>query len=250
MVRRRPWRRKRNVCVMNNIIDIGKLHTTKMGAERIKNNLKLNTGDIINWCKKEISKIDESNIYKIGKNWYVEGNNFIITINSNSNTIITAYMKKDKGIKLSKLCDNDIKLIKTWLNKEHVKKWYENPGDWIYEMENRNLEYKFLNHFIVKLNGIRIGFCQYYDCFDAKEEWYTVSSKNETYSIDYMIGEEKYIGKGYGKEIIKLLENRIKKINGKEIIVQPDKENGKSIGILLANGFEYNERVEYYSKRI
>ena len=70
--------------------NIGKIHTTKMGIDRIKRNLKLDTSDVVNYCKNKILDKD-CNIYKQGKNWYCEIDNIKITINSYSYTIITAH---------------------------------------------------------------------------------------------------------------------------------------------------------------
>ena len=81
---------------MNNLTlleNIDKIHTTKMGINRIKNNLKLDINNVEDYCKKIL--FDKNcNIYKKGKNWYCETNNIIITINSYSYTIITAHIIK------------------------------------------------------------------------------------------------------------------------------------------------------------
>jgi hypothetical protein len=68
--------------------NIYKIHTTELGIIRIKNNLGLETNDVIDWCKNEIMKSNE--YYKAGKNWYVSGNGFTITINGYNFCIITA----------------------------------------------------------------------------------------------------------------------------------------------------------------
>ena len=71
--------------------NISKVHTTEMGIDRIKKNLKLNTNDVVEFCKNKI--LDKNcNIYKQGKNWYCEIDNIKITINSYSYTIITAHL--------------------------------------------------------------------------------------------------------------------------------------------------------------
>ena len=73
--------------------NIDKIHTTEMGIDRIKKNLKLNTNDIVEFCKNKI--LDKNcNIYKQDKNWYCEIDNIKITINSYSYTIITAHLIK------------------------------------------------------------------------------------------------------------------------------------------------------------
>ena len=73
--------------------NIGKIQTTKMGIDRIKRNLKLDTSDVVNYCKNKVLDKD-CNIYKQGKNWYCEIDNIKITINSYSYTIITAHTIK------------------------------------------------------------------------------------------------------------------------------------------------------------
>ena len=70
--------------------NIGKIHTTKMGIDRIKRNLKLDTNDVVNYCKNKVLDKD----CKQGKNWYCEIDNIKITINSYSYTIITAHTIK------------------------------------------------------------------------------------------------------------------------------------------------------------
>jgi hypothetical protein len=68
--------------------NINEIHTTPLGIIRIKKNIDLETVDVVNWCKKKIKNADS--IVKKGKNWYVQKENIIITINSTSYTIITA----------------------------------------------------------------------------------------------------------------------------------------------------------------
>ncbi len=73
--------------------NIEKLHTTEMGIDRIKKNLKIDYEDVVEYCKKKV--LDENcYIYKQGKNYYCEIDHIKITINSYSYTIITAHLMK------------------------------------------------------------------------------------------------------------------------------------------------------------
>ena len=74
------------------LLNIEKIHTTKMGIDRIKRNLKIND-DVVKYCLNKI-KDSNCNIYKNGKNWYCEIDNIKITVNSYSYTIITAHIIK------------------------------------------------------------------------------------------------------------------------------------------------------------
>ncbi|MCL2484608.1 MAG: DUF3781 domain-containing protein [Endomicrobia bacterium] len=78
----------------NSLLDnLDKIHTTELGIERIKNNLGLDTDDVVTWCKRKIKKA--SNINRKGKNWYVQVDNSVITVNAYSFTIITAHKEKN-----------------------------------------------------------------------------------------------------------------------------------------------------------
>ena len=72
--------------------NIDKIHTTKMGIDRIKKNLDLSEINVVEYCKKKVLD-KKTRIYKQGKNWYCEIGDIKITINSYSYTIITAHKK-------------------------------------------------------------------------------------------------------------------------------------------------------------
>ncbi len=76
--------------------NLDQLHTTELGVVRIKRNLSLDTDNVIEWCK---TKINSANavITRKGKNWYVNVDSCIITVNAYSYTIITAHKEKQKG---------------------------------------------------------------------------------------------------------------------------------------------------------
>lgn len=75
------------------IDNIDKIHTTQMGIDRIKRNLKLDAADVVSYCKDLIMN-RSCHIYRHGKNWYCEIYNVRLTVNSHSYTIITAHIIK------------------------------------------------------------------------------------------------------------------------------------------------------------
>lgn len=158
---------------------------------------------------------------------------------------------RENKLKLRTFHDQDIDLFTSWLHKDYIRRWYQDPEDWLLEINKRHEEYVWIHHCIVLYGETPIGFCQYYDCYDAKnlEDWYTVTQRGDTYSIDYLIGKEEYLGKGYGKEIVHILTEHIKDTeNAREIIVQPDEDNNPSNSVLLANGYIYDKEKKYYYK--
>lgn len=156
-----------------------------------------------------------------------------------------------KKLLLRQLCNEDVVLFEKWLYMPHIAKWYHEPLDWIEEVKKRNYEFSFLHHLIVELEDEPIGFCQYYEYFNSGEDWHGNTDINGTYSIDYLIGDTKFIGKGLGKRIVQLLIEQIKlQNNAKRIIVQPEQENKASCNTLLSCGFSFDTSNEIFVMEI
>jgi RimJ/RimL family protein N-acetyltransferase len=159
--------------------------------------------------------------------------------------------KNASTVTLRPLEDADIPLMSQWLQQPYVKKWYDPIDEWLDEIRERHSTYSWLHHFIVYDGAIPIGFGQYYDCFDSVglEQWKgrEFTKRGEVYSIDYLIGDKRYLGKGYGKQMVELLSTDVFELGAAEIIVDPDKDNVASQGVLMANGYIFNEEQGYYA---
>ncbi len=75
------------------LTELDALHTTELGDKRIRNNLKLNVSDVIEWCREQIKK-EDAVITRKGKNFYIYVSGCVITVNAYSFTIITAHKNK------------------------------------------------------------------------------------------------------------------------------------------------------------
>lgn len=143
----------------------------------------------------------------------------------------------------------DLPVFKEWLQKEHIRKWYTEPEDWINEVSLKNSDFSWINHFMVLMENRQIGFCQYYKTIDADEACYAKLPQEGTYSIDYLIGDEEYLGKGYGKKIVQLLTEMIFAMPDSErIVVQPEPENQASCKALIANDYVFEDFNKVYLK--
>lgn len=78
------------------IVNIDKLHTTDLGAERIKRNLSLTCADPVEWCKDKILD-SRTVIERKGKNWYAATDGCVITVNAYNLCVITAHKSKARG---------------------------------------------------------------------------------------------------------------------------------------------------------
>lgn len=152
------------------------------------------------------------------------------------------------NISFRAVTDDDIELISAWFKKEHISKWYGDTREWLKRIRERNSGYQWAKHLIVMDGDKPVGYCQYSDCFlsDDSEAWDAVSS-GDTFTIEYMIGDETYLGKGYGKAIVELLTEHLRdKVGARRVIAMPDSENHASNTILRTNGYIFDDYAEYY----
>lgn len=153
----------------------------------------------------------------------------------------------EQTLTLRLLEDSDLPLVRRWLYLPHVAPWFENPLDWLFEIEHRNQEFSWLCHFIAEADEKPIGLCQYYPYENSGETWHGRVPVEGTYSIDYLIGETDYLGRGFGKRIVEQLIRCIwERKDAKRIIVQPEKENQASRRTLLSCGFRFDEESKLF----
>lgn len=156
-------------------------------------------------------------------------------------------------LSLRPVADADIATLASWLEKEYILKWYHDVDEWLCEINGRHNSFSWIRHFMVMDGCTPVGFCQYYDCFDAKEleDWYRADSRGDTFSIDYLIGDERYLGKGYGKAIVRLVTDAVRtREKANRIIVQPEEDNHASNRVLAANGYVFDKSNGFYCKRL
>jgi len=156
---------------------------------------------------------------------------------------------KIKQIKLRPFAGEDMERFAGWLKKEHVSCWYSPAENWLDELKHRNDAYSWIHHFIAEADGVPMGFCQYYDYALGGETWHNGTDISDTYSIDYLIGEEEFLGKKLAPKMIRALEEKIwKETSAQKIIVQPEKENRISRRTLLSAGYCYDEIDDLFVK--
>lgn len=151
---------------------------------------------------------------------------------------------------LRELTDEDVPLLSRWLRASHVAPFFPDSADWLHEVRARGAEFAFIHHMIATVHGKPIGFCQYYDYFDAQQHghWYDAPGPCLMFSIDYLIGVPEYLGQGLGSAIVSGLIEIIRQIDtATTIVVQSDEDNAASYGVLLANGFEFDKDRGYFS---
>ncbi|PKL25727.1 MAG: GNAT family N-acetyltransferase [Spirochaetae bacterium HGW-Spirochaetae-3] len=145
---------------------------------------------------------------------------------------------------LTPFTDDDMPTMRAWLRKERVLRWYTEPDEWVRELEERDGEFSFIQHFMARLGGRAVGFGQYYACADSGEADYAAYPSAGSYSIDYMLGEDDCVGRGLGSALVGELVAAVLALpEAALIVVKPDEGNAASRACLTANGFSLDERT-------
>jgi len=141
------------------------------------------------------------------------------------------------NLKLKTLTDEDMGILYDWLCRKHVKEFFGDPLEWITEIANNRVTALWIHYFIAIADSTPIGLVQYYETNKAPEG--TGSDEPEgTVGIDYLIGEESFLYRGYGNEIVRETIVKIRQTNKyRFVIADPDIKNPASVSVLINNGF-------------
>lgn len=154
---------------------------------------------------------------------------------------------KSEHLSIRAMENADIKLVKDWLYKEHIRKWYGDPCEWLEEIYDQKGHFVWITHCIIEYNYEPIGFCQYYDCSKTGSGFSWDNEPKGTFGIDYFIGEERYLGKGLGRCVVKLIGQQVMKNEfAIQLIADPVQENIKSIRVLEKNGYDFSATTKLY----
>ncbi|WP_347251865.1 GNAT family N-acetyltransferase [Legionella sp.] len=156
------------------------------------------------------------------------------------------------GFSFRKVDKSDYNLVYDWLKKDHVKPYFYDEGlantlnnlRLFVNGKNHNGRYSF-EHWIAFFQNQPFAFLMTsridgpYDAQDDYDKWY--EEGKETISLDLLIGEEAFLGKGLAAKMIRafLLEQFS---FADKIIIDPAEENARAVHVYEKAGFKKIER--------
>jgi len=142
----------------------------------------------------------------------------------------------------------------SWLKKPYIQEFWDNTqehkDDIINFMNGRSQPSNYCNgeyiYWIASINSIPFGMIM--SIQETGEEnigdlkLYHLSKTGHTYSLDYLIGNNEYLGKGYGSrtlvEFIKFFTSNVDK-KAHTFFIDPDANNLRAIQAYEKAGFSY-----------
>lgn len=146
------------------------------------------------------------------------------------------------------LCALHFQLLLEWLEKEHVKKWWD--SDIIYTIDLVKQKYgsyihgyklvdgvkKNIRAYIVSINQKPAGYIQIYNAYDFLNSHELNGLPKNLGALDVFIGEEEFIGQGLGAStILEFLHMHCKPYS--YVLVDPDVRNTSAVKCYEKVGF-------------
>jgi len=166
--------------------------------------------------------------------------------------MIAEFIKKEncmkKEITFRKITFDDVALFEKWSEKPHIRHtWpFEAYGSSAREYILKKIEGDGYDYpFFILVDEKPIGYIQYCDlfayrniCQDLKGVF--TNEPEGTYCIDLFIGEDCFLGKGYGTQIMQEFSDMLfSKHEVKRIVIDPWVENERAIRCYEKIGFKY-----------
>lgn len=163
----------------------------------------------------------------------------------------THHMLDLNQITFRKLLHSDLPLMHTWLNKPHVHEWYDNDKENTIEAITARYGPKIdgkkpTNCYLVLYEGKAFGYIQTYIVSDWPEFGNYVGYDEHTASIDLFIGEQEFLGKGFGSVMIKTFLKTVVFANPtiRTCIIGPEPQNARAIRAYEKAGFKHVKTVQ------
>jgi len=168
---------------------------------------------------------------------------------------------------------SDLPLLREWFDSEHIYRWFGDPEFWLLEFE-----YEPNSSFMLEYEGESIGFCRYttqipseFQSFfphilcqipaknlmvHKQNQGVTIDNQHDSsylatlplYFVDYGIGNQSYLGKGFAKKMLALLCNSVASEKACVFVAASSLKNASSCSILRWNDFHYNEEANLFLK--
>lgn len=147
-------------------------------------------------------------------------------------------------------------LILEWLEKPHVKKWWD--SDVIYRQESikeKYLDYtkgykkvdgvqKPLHAYIIFANDHPIGYIQFYNAYDFPRDSSLLDLPESLSAVDLFIGEEDSLSKGIGSNALKDFLDQYVFTYYRYAFVDPEIENVAAVRAYEKAGFSVIKKVQ------
>ena len=157
-------------------------------------------------------------------------------------------------IEFEPLKHEHLPLLREWLGREHVRRWYSRDriiDESIEHYEDAIAGRDPTDNYLIVLDGRPIGMIQTYLVSDYPE-WEAVVQVGEGVGgIDLLIGEPELVGRGLGPQVLETFAREVVFVRPETqaVVASVDDENQRSWRAFEKAGFHYVRDVEEEGRR-
>jgi aminoglycoside 6'-N-acetyltransferase len=149
-------------------------------------------------------------------------------------------------IEFQPLRKDHLPLLRDWLAREHVRRWWRDPIESLAEYEQAIDGLDPTDHYLILLDGRPVGMIETYLVSDHPE-WEAIVQVGEGVAgVDLLIGEEELTGLGLGPQVLAAFVDEVvfKSPATDAVVASVDEHNRRSRRAFEKAGFRYVREVE------
>jgi aminoglycoside 6'-N-acetyltransferase len=150
-------------------------------------------------------------------------------------------------IEFQPLRKDDLTLVRAWLEREHVRRWWRDSLDEsIAEYEHAIKGLDPTDHYLILLDGRPVGMIESY-LVSEHPEWDQIVQVGEGVAgVDLLIGEEELTGRGLGARVLEAFASEVVFASPAThaCVAAVDEDNRRSWRAFEKAGFRYVRDVE------
>ena len=137
-------------------------------------------------------------------------------------------------------------LLRVWLDREHVRRWWRDASDSLHEyaeaIEGRDPS----EHYLIVVDGRRVGMIETYLVSDFPEWEAVVEVGAGVAGVDLLIGEDELTGQGLGPRALEQFAREVvfERAGTHAVVAAVPEENRRSWRAFEKAGFRYVRDVE------
>jgi len=112
-------------------------------------------------------------------------------------------------IEFRPLREDDLPLVRAWLEREHVRRWWRGPIDEAIDKRRQGIEEGRTDQYLIVVDGRPAGLIQTYLVADSPDWEEIVGAEPGLAGVDLLIGEEELVGRGLGPEVLQAFAREV-----------------------------------------
>jgi aminoglycoside 6'-N-acetyltransferase len=112
-------------------------------------------------------------------------------------------------IEFQPLREDDLTLVRDWVGREHVRRWWRDPIEEAIDKRRRGIEEGRTDQYLIVVEGRPAGLIQTYLVADSPDWEAIVGAEPGLAGVDLLIGEEELVGRGVGPQVLKAFAREV-----------------------------------------